>query len=140
VDSRANHSCERTAIKPLVPGPERRRRRSIRRSAGVAGFGPTRVVREVREAHPAQTIVAVWRDTASTDCTDLPMVPDSIRGPCRRDAGQSEVEMLGAGGFDDLPNHALERTAIKRQGEIPEPLRRRSACRSTESVSDLKIR
>jgi hypothetical protein len=64
-----------------------------------------------------------------TDCTDLPMVPDPIRGPNRVVAGHVEVEMLGAARFYDLPNHALERTAIKRPGEIPEPFRRRSACR-----------
>jgi hypothetical protein len=75
-----------------------------------------------------------------TDCTDLPMVPDPIRGPGRRVAGRSKVEVRGESGFDDLPNHALERTAVKRPGEIPEPFRRRSACRSTESVSDRKIR
>jgi hypothetical protein len=64
-----------------------------------------------------------------TDCTDLPMAPDPIRGPDLRVSGQREVEVLGVGAFYDLPNHALERTAIKRPGEIPEPFRRRSACR-----------
>jgi hypothetical protein len=64
------------------------------------------------------------------------MAPEPIRGPGRRIFGRREIEVLGEGAFYDLPNHALERTAVKRPGEIPEPFRRRSACRSTESVSD----
>jgi hypothetical protein len=55
-----NQSLERTPdeqscfASPVVCG-----RRSALRSAGIAGFGPTRVVREVRGAHAPQTTVAV---------------------------------------------------------------------------------
>jgi hypothetical protein len=125
----SNHSCERTAIKPLVPGPERRRRRSIRRSAGSAGFRPTRAVREVREAHAPQTIVAVPANPKVTECTDHPMSPTRTRGSVRCPVWEVEVQVQGWAVFEDLPNHALERTAVKRPGEIPEPFRRRSACR-----------
>jgi hypothetical protein len=124
--TRPNHSCERTPIKPVVRGPEPLRRRSIQRSAGIAGFGPTRVVREVREAHAPETTVAVWMKSKRTDCTDLPMVPARIRGPGRRVAGRSKVGVRGESGFDDLPNHSCERTPMKPVVQSPEPLRRRS--------------
>jgi len=124
-----NHSCERTPIKPVVRSPEPHRRRSIHRSAGIAGFGFARAVREVREARAPQTTVAVWSVAAGTDCTDLPTIPQRFRGQMRGDVCEVEVEVLGSAAFDDLPNHALERTAIKPLAGGSEPLRRRSACR-----------